>query len=499
MTNEFDDSDELGLRLGRPGRRRALAAADPRDAGRPPILSGARPDESVAGGPGGPPPRLTARAATGEFLARRCTAHGRSRTAPRPAAAVPAARRRTMGTRTKSPSTHLELAVGTLRTYSSRPPVEGRPAFVRGARTAGDHHLESLRVRPIAAAARHQPALRGRPRRARGRARRQPRSRRSSIIVGPVDSSTASVQGRWRTPPTPRPASTRRTSSRSTPRTRPGRPPRQALQGASIVVYIGHGNGFPSPYRSSPWPYSQNGLGLEPEGRRRTTARPSTTASTTWPSDVRPRAERGRPPPSPLLRLRQLASPASPSRRLSDGPASGSTTWPPAGSRRAPGRSSPRATSVRPGTSRQLFTTHKTIDRICHDSPTFNDNAFTFASTRTAGRDGRDGPGRDGERLLAGRDRLAGHDDRRRSPAPRTPRPTSIRPRSSPGQRHRPGRDRRWGVGGVYPDATITDGSGTMLPPSTIAGGTKLRLLAKGTEPSFDGSAAYEVGTFARR
>jgi len=35
-----------------------------------------------------------------------------------------------------------------------------------------------------------------------------------------------------------------------------------ALQGASVVLYLGHGNGFPSPYRSSPWPYSQNGFGL---------------------------------------------------------------------------------------------------------------------------------------------------------------------------------------------------------------------------------------------
>jgi flagellar hook assembly protein FlgD len=35
-----------------------------------------------------------------------------------------------------------------------------------------------------------------------------------------------------------------------------------ALQDASVVVYFGHGNGFPSPYRTSPWPYSQNGFGL---------------------------------------------------------------------------------------------------------------------------------------------------------------------------------------------------------------------------------------------
>jgi hypothetical protein len=39
---------------------------------------------------------------------------------------------------------------------------------------------------------------------------------------------------------------------------------KQALDGASIVVYLGHGNGWPSPYRDSLYPASQNGLGLNP-------------------------------------------------------------------------------------------------------------------------------------------------------------------------------------------------------------------------------------------
>jgi hypothetical protein len=39
---------------------------------------------------------------------------------------------------------------------------------------------------------------------------------------------------------------------------------RQALQGASIVVYLGHGNGWPSRYRDSPYPVTQNGFGLNP-------------------------------------------------------------------------------------------------------------------------------------------------------------------------------------------------------------------------------------------
>ena len=37
-----------------------------------------------------------------------------------------------------------------------------------------------------------------------------------------------------------------------------------ALQGASLVVYMGHGNGWPSPYRDSLYRPTQNGFGLNP-------------------------------------------------------------------------------------------------------------------------------------------------------------------------------------------------------------------------------------------
>jgi hypothetical protein len=39
---------------------------------------------------------------------------------------------------------------------------------------------------------------------------------------------------------------------------------RKALQGASVVIYMGHGNGWPSKYRSSLYPPTQNGFGLNP-------------------------------------------------------------------------------------------------------------------------------------------------------------------------------------------------------------------------------------------
>jgi hypothetical protein len=41
---------------------------------------------------------------------------------------------------------------------------------------------------------------------------------------------------------------------------------RRAMQGASIVVYLGHGNGWPSPYRDSLNRASEDGLGLNPVG-----------------------------------------------------------------------------------------------------------------------------------------------------------------------------------------------------------------------------------------
>jgi hypothetical protein len=39
---------------------------------------------------------------------------------------------------------------------------------------------------------------------------------------------------------------------------------KRAIQGASMVIYLGHGNGWPSKYRSSLYPPTQNGFGLNP-------------------------------------------------------------------------------------------------------------------------------------------------------------------------------------------------------------------------------------------
>ena len=44
---------------------------------------------------------------------------------------------------------------------------------------------------------------------------------------------------------------------------------RAALQGASVVVYLGHGNGFPSPYGTKLRPVGAGRLRPQPGGRPR--------------------------------------------------------------------------------------------------------------------------------------------------------------------------------------------------------------------------------------
>ncbi len=157
---------------------------------------------------------------------------------------------------------------------------------------------------------------------------------------------------------------------------------KKALQDASVVIYMGHGNGFPSPYRSEPWPYSQNGLGLNPTagGNNATTqyygeyylARdvklaPNAIVLLAHLCYASGNSESGKPLPS-----------ASQARQRVDNMAAG---WLKAGARAV-------VAEAHFGPAwyvHQLFTTHGTVDQMFHDSPTFHDRAFTFASVRTPG------------------------------------------------------------------------------------------------------------------
>lgn len=260
-----------------------------------------------------------------------------------------------------------------------------------------------------------------------------------------------------------------------------------ALQGASIVVYMGHGNGFPSPYRTSPWPYSQNGLGLNPK------AGTDNTTTQYWGEYYLARDVKLAPNAVVLLHHLCYASGNSESgktpptlsqaRQRVDNFAAG---WLATGARAvvAEGHFSP-AWYIR-----QLFTTHKTVDQIWHDSPTYNGNDFTFLSTRTPGATAEMDP--DGSpngywRAVTGwlettTDEITG--------APYAATDSDPLEFTVPGAA-----SVNVDAGGVYPDATLTPDSGTGLPDATLPRDTKLRLLAQGgTTP--EGHPILQVATF---
>ena len=126
-----------------------------------------------------------------------------------------------------------------------------------------------------------------------------------------------------------------------------------AVNGASIVVYLGHGNGWPSPYTYDPLFTTKDGFGLNVDGDRSDYV--NKYYGEPYIEDADACAERRRPAVPPVLRLRQFRARRTPSRR-SASRSSESTTTRRRSSRRAPARSSPTGT-VTAATSPRLFTT----------------------------------------------------------------------------------------------------------------------------------------------
>jgi flagellar hook assembly protein FlgD len=155
-----------------------------------------------------------------------------------------------------------------------------------------------------------------------------------------------------------------------------------AMQGANIVIYMGHGNGFPSPYRTTPWPYSQNGFGLNASlgnGDHNNTyygehyigtevkLAPNAIVLLHHLCYASGNSEPGKAAPS-----------ASVARQRVDNYAAGFIK---AGARAviAEGHRGPE------GILRALFTTHQTIEQLWRTQSNFHNNVTTFASSRSAG------------------------------------------------------------------------------------------------------------------
>ncbi|MEA2537643.1 MAG: hypothetical protein QOF11_1877 [Chloroflexota bacterium] len=305
-----------------------------------------------------------------------------------------------------------------------------------------------------------------------------------AILVGPVASSTAS----YRSDGDAAYAEARKYTSNVVKVYTPNATwaaAKKAMQGASIVIYMGHGNGFPSPYRSSPWPYSQNGLGLNPKagGGDSTTQyygeyylakevelAPNAIVLLNHLCYASGNSESGKPRPT-LAQAKQRV----------DNMAAG---WLKAGAAAV-------VAEAHFGPAwyvRQLFTTHKTVDQIFHDSPTDNDNAFTFASVRTAGATAEMDP--DGSpggywRAVTGQletptDAITGaaYADTGTDPTDfEVPGAASVAVDGAP----------------VYADPAL--GGAGASARATLALGTKLRLTDRSGASTPDGHAILEVAT----
>lgn len=157
---------------------------------------------------------------------------------------------------------------------------------------------------------------------------------------------------------------------------------KRALRGASVVVYLGHGNGFPSPYRDSLHRPTQDGLGLNP------VAGGDDTAHQYFGEAFLAREIRLAPGAVVLLHHLCYASGNSEpglaegtldvARQRVDNYAAG---WLAAGAGAVIAD-----TFGAPGPYlKALFGTGRTVDRIWRDAPTFHDHVIDFPSARTPG------------------------------------------------------------------------------------------------------------------
>ena len=157
---------------------------------------------------------------------------------------------------------------------------------------------------------------------------------------------------------------------------------RRALRGASVVVYLGHGNGWPSPYRDALYPPTQDGLGLNP------VAGGGDSAHQYFGESYLAREVRLAPGAVVLLHHLCYASGNSEpglsegsldvARRRVDNYAAG---W-----LRAGAAAVIADTFGAPGPYlRALFGSNAGIERIWRDAPTFHDHVLTYPSTRSPG------------------------------------------------------------------------------------------------------------------
>lgn len=266
-----------------------------------------------------------------------------------------------------------------------------------------------------------------------------------------------------------------------------------ALQGANVVVYLGHGNGYPSPYRTTPWPLTQNGLGLNPVA-----GAGDTTVQYYGESYL---ASEVRLAPNALVLLHHLCYASGNSE-----PGRGEPTLAVAQQRVDNFGAGFFAAGARVviadahyGSSyymTALFTTDQTLDAAWRGAPGARGNYLTFQSSRTPGALGEMDP----DTATSGYYRSFVGDPSLTTSAVTggsavVAGATLAIPSSSPASFVVPGSAVVGPAGGgLFADPALTPDTSTGAPGAVLAGGTPVRLAATaGTVP--DGSTVFFVAT----
>jgi flagellar hook assembly protein FlgD len=257
-----------------------------------------------------------------------------------------------------------------------------------------------------------------------------------------------------------------------------------AVKGASIVLYLGHGNGWPSPYTYDPKYATKDGFGLNAtagNGDSNTKYYGEPYVSTL---DLAPNA---------VILLNHLCY-ASGNSEPGD-PAPSVTTARKRVSNFAAGflKAGAQAViaeghgSVAPYI-RGLFTTHATIEELWQSAPNFHGHVSAFPSTRTTGATAytdTDGASSGFYRSLVARPGLTTDEVTGATYADTGTDPTTLVV---------PGNAEVGSAGaGLYDDAALTPDGGSGQPPATVPAGARLRTAANGTTTTSTGTAAVRI------
>ena len=441
------------VRVGRPGRRRSPGRRSHETPDGRPILSGSRPRESVPGGAGGAPARRRRLTPTAPLppAPHRRRPEGASDARDHPAIERGRARR-------------ARLTRHAFRSVQPRSPPLRKTAVVARPRSSSP-----------ALGDRRRPRSRAATRRPEGRDHRRGDARRDGRLPRPTPIGPTPRRIKY-TPNVVKVYSPNATWAKV----------KAAVVGASVVIYMGHGNGWPSPYTYDPKYTTKDGFGLN---------------ATAGAGDYNNKYY-GEPyvstldlAPGAIVLLHHLCyasgnSEPGNAEPTSRSPASGSTTTPRASSRPAPPRSSPTATAARSATSGRC-SRPTSRSRTCGGQRAERQRPRrAFPSARTPGATVYQDPNTPtlGLLPLADDPYARGHDRRGRVGAA-TATPASTRPASSsPGTpRSRP-----------MARASTANLDTTAPPQATLPAGTRLRVVDAAV-PTTAGGGAARRGRGSRR